>query len=150
MKQYIKDYILEHLDSLDGRTLYVSDIPHDLYADDNMTGSITCNAGRSQENLKEHMDEFEHTVAYVKDNFGDEEAGELSLNLLRSPEKAECCMVFTYVDEVLNRILDHKQYKGQDIWNERLTIDQDFLNWIREHLDEAIDEGFSLMEEYTL
>jgi len=150
MKHYIKDYILEHLDGLKGQSIYIGDLSNELYSSDNMTGSITCNAGRSQDNLREHAAEFEHTVAYVKDNFGDIEAGELALNLLRSPEKAECCMVFTYVDEVLNNFLGKNNYKGENVWNEKLTIDEDFLNWIREHLDEAIDEGFSIMEEYTL
>lgn len=150
MKEYIRNYIFDRLDGMKDRNIYIGDFSNYLYESDNVTGSITCNSKESQENLMEYREYFEHVVAYYKENFGEQSAGQLALDLMSRPETAECFLVFTYVDAILNNFLGSHKYKGKDIWDERMTIDQDFIDWIREHLDEAIDEGFEDMEEYNL
>lgn len=74
MQEYIKNYILENLNNKIGQSVYGCELAKALFKNDKMIGSITCNASKSQENLKENMKYFEHVVAYNKINFGEEEA----------------------------------------------------------------------------
>lgn len=150
MKEYIKNYILNRLDDMKDKNIYIGDFSSYLYESDNLAGSISCNSQESQENLVEYKEYFEHVVAYHKINFGEDAAGKLALEFLTRPKTAECFLVFTYVDAILNNFLGNHQYKGEDIWDEKMTTDQDFIDWIKEHLDEAIDTGFEDMEEYKL
>lgn len=150
MKEYIKNYILNRLDDIKDKNIHIGEFSSYLYESDNLAGSITCNSKESQENLVEYQEYFKHVIAYYKANFGEDSAGQLALDFMARPKTAECFLVFTYVDAILNNFLGNNQYKGQDIWNERITIDQDFIDWIKEYLDEAIDTGFEHMEEYNL
>lgn len=150
MKEFIKDYILDNLANIKGANVYGSDLSHEIYEADNQEGYITKSKTESQENLQENMEYFSHTVEYYKQNFGEMAAGDLAMDLLRDPQKAECLMVFCYVDAAINSFLAHHQYKGRNVWDERITVDDDFIEWISENIVEAVNEGFEDMSYYKL
>lgn len=61
---------------------------------------------------------------------------------------AECYLVFCFVDAVINGFLCKNEYKGRDIWNEQIEINDEFIKWIVDNLDNATDNGFNDLMGY--
>ena len=87
MKDYIKEYILDNLEDMTGRTVYMCDLSSYLYESDNMTGSITCNRADAEEFLTEYKDEFVNVLKYWKFHAGEEFSNNIAIDYFENPEK---------------------------------------------------------------
>lgn len=143
MKNYIKDYIIDRLDDLQGRSIYLCDFASYLYESDNINGSITCNRAESLEFITEHQTEYRNVIKYWNFHSGAEFSTENALAFFDNPEKAHCFLVFCYVDAILNLWLGKR-----DDWNEEKEITPDFIQQIKENLDDMIDAGFDDLDSY--
>lgn len=147
-KKYITEYIIDRLDFLEGRSIYGCDLASSIYEADNVNGSITCRTAESRENLEQREDYFRNALGYMETSFGSKEALRMAKAYFDNPETAECLMVFSYVDSVINLFLGRHKYMGKDIWNAKVYIDKKFISWIKRNLKEAVDKGFEDMEDY--
>lgn len=143
MKNYIKDYIIDRLDDLQGRSIYLCDFARYLYESDNINGSITYNRAEALEFIKEHEDEYRNVIKYWAFHSGAEFSNEIALAFFDNPEKAHCFLVFCYVDAILNLWLGKR-----DDWNEEKEITPEFIQEIKKNLDDMIDAGFNDLDSY--
>lgn len=142
-KEYMKNYILEKLENMEGTTCYICDLSGDLYQDDNINGTITFNRAEAEQFIKEHVDEYKNTIKYWNFHAGAEFSNNIALAYFENSEKAHCLLVFCYVDAILNLWLGKR-----DDWNEEKEITPDFIQEIKENLDDMIDAGFDDLDSY--
>lgn len=144
-KQYIKDYITDALNERSGQTVYACDLSNALYEGDNMDGWVSS----FKMNLNDLTDEYRATIEYWKFNAGDEYANKIALAFFDDCQsQAECYLVFCFVDAVINGFLCKNEYNGRDIWNEQIEINDEFIKWIVDNLDNATDNGFNDLMGY--
>lgn len=142
MKNYIKNYIIDRLNDLQGRKIYLCDFASYLYESDNANGSITCNRNESREFINKHLNEYKNVIEYWKMNAGAEFSNEVASAFFDNSEKAHCFLVFCYVDSVFSWV-----FNGES-WDNQQEITAEFIAEITEKLDKAIDEAIADLDDY--
>lgn len=112
----IKADMIERLEDMEGREIYVCDIGFELTYSENTTGSWYCSTYKAREEIGEHWHEFGLIAEYMHENWGDD------TNPLLDSEKFHVrAMICLY-----ERLYDHAVYNRTD-WNDEITIDSDFI-----------------------
>ena len=147
-EDYIKKYILDRLDSLEGQGMHGGELAARLYDADNCNGSITCNSAKSESRLEEYKYYFGVALSYNKSDYGDHIAAAMALDYFYNPEKAECKMVFAFVDAIVTTLLSDYRYQNKYLLSHYVQIDKEFIQWFKRNLDEAVKDALEFMEEH--
>ena len=120
----IKADVLERLENMEGREMYLCDVGFELTMYENTNGSWYCSAYKAREDIGQHFDEFGRIAEYMRDNFDD------NTNVLLETELFHVRAMIALYEQTFNAAVS-----DFDEWNEQITIDAAFVDRVREALE---------------
>lgn len=127
----IKEFIIDKLEDRIGNKEYLCDIGMSLSECQNCDGTWTYSTQEAIDQIIENWDFCGDFYNYFKDSFG--YAPE---NPFENPENFHCCMMIEAVSGAFNYAVNHSEnYSDYETWNEQIEITEDFINEIKEALE---------------
>lgn len=129
----IREFIIDRLEEREGNEYYLCDIGMTLTESENADGSWYYSTYEAKQEVIENWDLCGEFYEYYKNNFGDTEGLQ---NPFDDVEKFHCQMMIFAVENSFNYAVNHsKNYSDYETWNEQIEITEDFINEIKEALE---------------
>jgi len=122
----IKADIVDRLENMEGREIYLCDLGFELTMEENVNGSWYCSRARAWEEIAAHVEEYGEVAEYMRDNFED------NTNALLEPELFHVKAMIAIYEQTFNAAVS-----DFDEWNEEITIDAAFIDRVREALEDV-------------
>lgn len=133
----VKQEVVERLEDRKLQRMYVCDIGMALSENENCNGSWYCSAYQARESIKEYLYEFEAYCSFYKSTFGEPEyINDDEYN--HSLESVHCRMMIFAIESAFNAAYNKAEDKEviDNVWNEKILIDDDFIDAIKVGLKE--------------
>lgn len=128
---YVKQYILDHIEDYEGTSQYGADWGFTLTEGPNCDGTLTYSTAEAKEYLREWWDECSEYWEYEKLNFGENQH-----NPFDNPEAYMVCMVIEGVRTILSRVPCIDKH-----WNENMTMTKRRIKEIKKYTEEFNEDS---------
>lgn len=121
--EFCKDYICEHLDEMEGVSVYACDLAYTLAEDDNVNGSMTYDWKAAVDYIREWWYDCGDFSDYEKDNFGERS------NPFENAESFMVRMVIEGIKSILSQceIIDEN-------WNNEIELTPEVIETVKEQI----------------
>lgn len=122
----IKSDIISRLEDMTGEEKYLCDIGFSLTESENVNGSWYCSSYKAKEEIFQYWEEFGVIAEYMNSEW------ECNTNPMLESEKFHCqAMICLYEQAFNHAVCDFEE------WNEQVTIDDDFIQRVKDALENA-------------
>lgn len=125
---YIKDTIMENLQELEGKSIYVCDLPAEITKEDHQNGSFIIYKGDAMQFIKDFWDEAEETYGDHIFRFGKDES------CIPNPFDDPIGYTYFMEDYGVRRLLSNIPFV-LDNWHEEVIITPDVIKQIGKELN---------------
>ena len=128
---YVKQYILDHIEDWEGQSHYGCDWGSYLTEGLNCDGTLTYSTAKAKDYLREWWDDCSEYWEYEKFNFG-----EHMHNPFDSPEAYMVCMVIEGVNSIMSKIPCIDKH-----WNDQMEMTKRRIKEIKKFVEEFNEDS---------